>query len=236
MKMNWLRLVLALSLAAALVSCSAAPSVEPAGDGQQSTVDAGEVSTAEGSTQAEIETEEPEENNTLSAYRELLEAAPAIEGEHDELMNAAFGWEENQELFGSHYDCFALYDVNQDETPELFALSTVNFRWSPVSVYTCAEGNAVLLKDPLDEEAHGTFEQRSTANGAYLTYFCEENHIHSAWRGTAPMGEEAEEDHAYVLEGTSLTETDCTVGETENAVYLDTLLLSNTPENLNWQE
>lgn len=167
----------------------------------------------------------------LSAYRSILKAAPAIAGEHAELADASFGYEQNQEKFGNHYDQFALSDIDQDGIPELIALSTVNFRWTPVSVYTYKGGTAVLLKDPANASAHGTFEQMSTANGAYTTYICEANHIHSVWRGTTPIGE-MEENYAYKLEGTALAFAECTAGENEHTVYFSSIAKANTEENL----
>lgn len=205
LKIKSVLLICALSLAAVLSGCGASPSTQP--------------------------TENVQENAKL-AYREILQAAPAIEGEHEELSDASFGYDENVELFGEHYDCFVLSDINQDGVPELIALSKVNFRWAPISVYTYAEGEAVLLKDPLDAEAHGTFEQNSSANGAYITYICEENHIHSVWRGTDAMGKAAEENNAYILEGTTLRATDCAVGETEKTVYFHDVAQANTAENI----
>lgn len=168
----------------------------------------------------------------LLAYQEILRAAPAIEGEHAELKDASFGYDENIEMFGNHYDCFAIADINQDGVPELIALSEVNFRWAPISVYTYADGNAVLLKDPQDMGAHGTFEQCSTANGSYITYICGENHIHSVWRGADPMNGAVEENSAYVLDGTTLTATDCAGGEDENAVYFSDIAKKNIAENV----
>lgn len=167
----------------------------------------------------------------LTAYREILQAAPAIEGEHEQLQDATFGYEQNQALFGNHYDLFALADLNQDGIPELIAMSVVNFRWAPVSVFTYADGNAVLLKDPLDGGTHGTFEQCSTAGGAYYTCICEENHLHSVWRGTTPIGEEAEENHAYVLGENGLAEVECTAPQGENTIYFSDLAMTNTAEN-----
>lgn len=171
-------------------------------------------------------------DKALLAYQEILKAAPAIEGEPDELMDASFGYEQNLEMFGNHYDMFALFDINQDGTSELITLSVINFRWTPVSVYTYADGKAVLLKDPLDAEADETFAQISTANGAYITYFCEEHHIHSVWRGANPMGEAVEENSAYILEGTTLIATDCAVGESENTVYFYDIAKANVAENV----
>lgn len=168
----------------------------------------------------------------LSSYRDILSSAPAIEGEHTELADASFGYDQNLKMFGNHIDRFVIYDIDRDEIPELIAMSTVNFRWTPLSVYTCSNGEPVLLKDPLDAAAHGTFEQNSTANGAYITYICAENHIHNVWRGNTPIGD-MEENHAYILEGTSLTETECAVGENEHTVYFSEIAKVNNSENLN---
>lgn len=258
MKWKPILLVCSLLLAATLVGCSRAPSVRPV-DEPQKTADT-EVShepaqienrtdnssvdepqqTTEAKTSHEAEptesgTDEPEkslEEKALFAYQEILKAAPAIEGEYAELEDASVGYEENQALFGNHYELFALCDINQDDIPELIAQSTVNFRWTPISVYTYADGEAVLLKDPLDTAAHGTFEQNSSANGAYITYICEDSHIHSVWRGDTPIGE-AEENYAYALEGTTLTEAHCTAGEGDNTIYFYDIAMANTAENVN---
>lgn len=167
-------------------------------------------------------------NDALKAYLEILKAAPAIDAWHEELENAAFGYDQNKEMFGDHFEQFAVVDINQDEIPELIALSVVNFRWTPVSVYTYVDGKAVLLKDPLDMGAHGTFEQMSTANGAYITYICRDNHIHSVWSGITPVGE-VEENYAYVLEDGKLSVVDCT---TEDITYFTAIAKENTLENV----
>lgn len=166
-----------------------------------------------------------------NAYRELLKSAPALTGEHAELNDASFGYEQNQAAFGNHVDLFALTDLNADGIPELITQSVVNFRWTPVSVYTYADGKVVLLKDPQEPQAHGTFEQNSAANGAYLTYICSDNHIHSVWRGTTPIGD-AEENHAFVLKGTALTAVDCAVGESGNPVYFSDIARENNKQNV----
>ena len=193
-----------LLLTAALVGCSSSPSAAPADDPQ---------------------------TEALSAYRSILEAAPALEGEHEELADASFGYEQNLKKFGEHYDQFALSDLNQDDVPELIALTVVNFRWTPVSVYTYADGEAVLLKNPLDAQSPVTFEQNSSANGTYAIYLCEENHIHSVWQGTNPIGEAVEENYAYALEGTTLVLKDCPAGENENTVYFSDIAKANFAEN-----
>ena len=168
--------------------------------------------------------------DALTAYREILEAAPALEGEHGELMDASFNYEQNREKFGNHYDLFALSDLNQDGVPELIAQTVVNFRWTPVFVYTYSDGSTILLKTSPEIPGIGTFEQNSSANGAYTLYFCEENHIHSQWRGETPEGEMVEEE-ACALEGTNLVLKACTVGENEKTVYFSDIAKENSAEN-----
>lgn len=171
-----------------------------------------------------------EKEAVLSVYRELLKAAPAVAGEHEELFDASMNYERNVELFGNHYDSYALQDIDKNGIPELITLSTVNFRWTPVSVFTYANGKVGLLKDPLDPAAHGTFEQNSSANGAYFIYFCEENHIHNVWRGTDPFGNPVEENQAYALEGAALTAAACSVGESGSTVYFSDIAKENTAD------
>lgn len=216
MKGKYVLLACAASFALLFSSCGISPSAESTQD-----------------TPAGNEADEPKQDelaNALSVYRELLQAAPAVEGWHEEFSDASFDYDENLKQFGEHYDAFTLFDIDRDGVPELLALTTVNFRWTPLSVFTCADGEAVLLKDPLDAAAHGTFEQRSTANGAYYTYICEENHLHNVWRGTNPMGEEEEENRAYELKGTVLSAVDCTLGENENTVSFSDVAEMNTAE------
>lgn len=172
------------------------------------------------------------ETEAISAYREILKAAPAIELRDEEMADASFGYDVNAETPEDHFEQFALFDIDQDGIPELIARSTVNFRWTPVSVYTFADGGAVLLKDPMDPNAHGTFEQMSTANGAYITYICAENHIHSVWRGTTPMGEQAEENSAYRLEGAVLQPVECSAGENGQTIFFDDIAEPNTEKNV----
>ena len=168
------------------------------------------------------------DNDALSAYEEILKAAPAIDGDEEALMDASFGYEENLKTFGEHYDCFAVTDINGDSVPELIASSEVNFRWAPISVFTFSDGKAVLLKDPSDLSAHGTFEQNASANGAFLTYICEDGHIHSVWQGTDPAGEAVEENHAFALDAAALTEVQCSK---ESAVSFSDIAVANTPGN-----
>lgn len=170
------------------------------------------------------------EVQALECYQEILQAAPALEGEHPQLEDASFDDVQNREQFGSHYDQFAVFDINKDGIPELIASSVINFRWVPISVFTWADGKAVLLTDPAGEAANGTFEQCSTANGAYITYLCEENHIHSVWRGMTPVGE-AEEDLAYSLDGSHLTAAVCTAPEGGQRVFFSDIAQANTAQN-----
>lgn len=176
--------------------------------------------------------EEQQTTDELLAYQEILRAAPAIDGEDSRLEDASFDYDQNMELFGNHYDLFAIYDINQDEVSELIALSTVNFRWSIVSVYTLVDGDVVLLKSQSDVNTFGSFEQNSTANGAYITYICEKNHIHSVWRGTNPVGEAVEENYAYALEEAALNIVDCAIGESDNAINFYDIAKPNTAENV----
>lgn len=163
----------------------------------------------------------------LLCYQEMLAAAPAIEGQPEQLNDASFGDEQNREMFGKHYDEFALVDLNGDGIPELIASTVINFRWVPVSVFTYVDGQAVLLTDPLEGSVNGTFEQNSSANGSYVTFLCGQNHIHILWSGDTPMGQ-MEENHAYVLEGTTLTAVDC---EATEGTSLSDIAKPNTPEN-----
>ena len=58
----------------------------------------------------------------LLAYQEILKEAPAIEGEHAKLDDASFDYDQNIELFGKHYDQFAIYDINKDDIQEELGL------------------------------------------------------------------------------------------------------------------
>lgn len=176
--------------------------------------------------------EESSIDPVLEAYKEILKAAPGFVDENDDLYDLTLDFEENIAKFGNHLDWFAITDINEDGVKELIASTTVNFRWSQVFVYTYADGNAVLLKDPLNIETEGTFMQSSVANGGYITYICEDKHIHSVWSGTDPMNNPIEKNYAYVLEGTTLTLTDCNVGESENATYFPDIAEFNSLENL----
>lgn len=178
------------------------------------------------------ETQDESSNEALKAYYEILSSMPAIEGEHDEIDNAAFGYEENHAMFGDHLDAFLVYDINKDGVPELIASSTVNFRWEPIYVYAYVDGQAVLLKDPVQPDSHGTFEQNASANGGYLTYFCDNNHIHSFWGGNV-MDEQMVEDNAYELNGTELILTTCDI-DREGVFFNYDTMKPNTEEYISY--
>lgn len=165
----------------------------------------------------------------IAAYREVLKAAPALEGEHPELEDLTFGYEENIAKFGMHYDLFAVIDVNKDGIPELIAMTFVNKKWTPVSVFTFRDGKAVLLKDPADPESHATFEQMSTASGDYALYLCKADHIHSVWGGDTPIGYQ-EENHACALVGNGFETAECSLGAGQGAYFPD-IAVANTEAN-----
>lgn len=219
--------VFCMLAAAAFSGCKAA-SAKPQETVQSKPEDRIQTVTEETSQAA---TEESKAAKAEAAYRALLKAAPAIDTAQAQLQDASFDYEQNRKQFGNHYDLFALTDIDGDGIPELLAQTVVNFRWTPVSVFTYAGGEAVLLKDPRDAMAHGTFEQCSTAGGGYTTYLCGENHIHSVWKGMTPVGE-MEENYAYALSGTELTETDCPAEVNEKTVYFPDIAKPNTEANL----
>lgn len=167
----------------------------------------------------------------LDAYRTILATNPAIEGDPEILYDASFSYEDNYAMFGNHYDHFAIMDINQDEMPELIALTVVNFRWTPISIFTYKDGDTVLLKSPQEEWVEGTFDQCSTANGAYTLYICPSHHIHNVWSGADPMGELLEDNYAYEMNGTTLTLVDCCEG---SEVFFYDISHANVPENLNF--
>lgn len=204
MKLKMIPFVCILVLAALLAGC-AAPASTPA------------PTTAPAPTA---------EEQALAAYREILEAAPAIAGDPDELQDASFDEAQNLERFGKHYDFFAVTDLDQDGTPELIALTAINFRWSNVSVFTYADGKAQLLKDPQIPADGFSFAQQSTAGGAYTTCTCAEHHLHSIWQGSTPVGD-MEEDTAYSLSGAGLTVVNCSAADSRTPLPF----LANTPEN-----
>lgn len=171
-----------------------------------------------------------EADSALELYHGILELAPAINGEHDELNDASFGYEQNLDKFGEHFESFMLHDVDRDGVPELIAQSVINFRWAPVSVYTYKNGELSLVKDPFNSNAQWTFEQNSSANGAYNAYICEYGHIHNVWSGTTPAGN-VEENNAYMLEGTELVPTKCALVDDENRIYYHDSAKTNSKEN-----
>ncbi len=202
MKTKWIFLACGVILVSLLGGCGGSPASDPGKDVK---------------------------SEALSVYKDILKASPAIEGEHAELEDASFDYEQNAEKFGKHYDCFAIADINGDGVPELIASTVVNFRWVPISVFTYADGKAVLLQDPVEPTPHGTFEQMSTANGAYTLYVCEGKGLHSVWRGATPDGETAQENQSYVLNGTTLVMSDHTLGE--DAVAFSDIAKANTAAN-----
>ena len=228
MKLKAFLLIGVLALSAVLSSCGKGTSAVPAANTPE-TVENAVIPPAEAAPEDASANPNVKEK-ALAAYLEILDSAPAIEGEHAELYDASFSYEQNESLFGRHYDLFAVYDINRDDIPELIAMTTVNCRWTPISVYTFADGEAVLLKDPMHPEAHGTFEQMSTAAGAYSTYICKEDHIHSVWRGNTPIGE-VEENSAFILTSTTLMAVEHTPGEGEDAVSFYDIAKANTAEN-----
>lgn len=193
-----------LSLSMLLAGCGKAPAVEA----------------------TEAPTEAPQAS-PLAAYQALLEAAPALQGHPEELDDAAFGAEENHAKFGDHIEQFALYDLNNDGTPELIVSSVVNFRWVPISVYTLVDGKAVLIADPLGESTQATFQHNASANGAFTLSICEDHHLHSIWQGSTPAGE-MQEEAAYALTGTTLTAVNCA----NTGTLFEALAVANTAENI----
>lgn len=171
-------------------------------------------------------------SDVISAYQEILNAAPAIDLESEELYDASMGYDENQEAFGDHYDSFVLADLNQDGVPELITKTVVNFRSTVVSVYTYVDGEAVLVANPMVEDASWTLDQNSSANGSYTMYVCENFHLHNVWRGTDPMGEAVEENTAYSLDGKALSVCNCVVYESEQTNYIENDLVLNVAENV----
>ncbi|MCQ2542319.1 MAG: hypothetical protein MJ112_08490, partial [Lachnospiraceae bacterium] len=159
MRIKYALLICGLSLVTVLGGCGSSAADDKNGsENEPSEVivldDDDEVLVSDDETQDESSDETT--NEALKAYYEILSSMPAIEGEHDEIDNAAFGYEENHAMFGDHLDAFLVYDINKDGVPELIASSTVNFRWEPIYVYTYVDGQAVLLKDPVQPDSHGT--------------------------------------------------------------------------------
>ncbi len=206
MKQRNLLVICVLSLAIMLVACG-----KP-GNNQGGLITPTSVPTAK-----PTETEKSEKEKALAAYDELLKDAPAISGDLDELFDISMDYEQNLVKFGEHYDNYAYYDINQDGIPELIATTTINHKWAIVYVFTYANGKVVLLDDPTDTGAQGTFDQNATVNGAYSLYFCDGKHIHNVWKGETPIGE-VEENHACALEGTKLKEAECTITGSDKIV------------------
>lgn len=230
MKIKSIILLGILSLAAVTTGCGATRTIETIKD--EPATAAGEKSSVAVPTEVS-ESKEDSATAALQAYQKILKAAPGIkEAEHDELMDAAYSYEESKKKFGEHFELFLIEDINKDGVPELLASSEVNFRWATLSVYTYANDEAVLLKDPTGEWEYSTFEQRSTADGQYMTYICEENHIHSVARVNAPTGKVEEEESVYALEGTTLKAVECGTKKSQETVYFYDKAKLNSPENV----
>lgn len=223
--MKYKKLICILLTAVLLGGCIKEKPKKPAEENPDITITATPTNTV---TPADDSEKDPLKE-ALAAYRDILKAAPAIEGDCPDLSDASFDYEENLSMFGNHFDRFLIYDINQDGIPELIAESVVNFRWKPISVFTYADGKAVLLKDPLSPESHGTFEQRSTASGSYEIYLCGKHHIHSVWKGETVMGI-MEENASYAIEGTEVIPAEC--DESEYDVVFSDVALKNTGENV----
>lgn len=232
MKTKMLLAAIVLLFASALCACKKEANTTPPATVPQQTAAAQET-TAPQQTEATQQTTIPQADpaaEAISAYREILQSAPAIDGQSEKLLDPSFGYDQNIEEFGNHYDLFALADIDQNGIPELIALTQINFRWTQVTVFTFADGEAVMLKDPVNETPYATFDQCSTAGGAYVTYLCPQNHIHSVWKGTNPIGEAVEENYAYALSGKTLTFISCDVNESGDVVYFSEIANINIPE------
>lgn len=228
MKVKFISLALVLALAGIFSGCGKS---QPAVTEPPKQAEVTETTEQTQATEATEQTQATEAmtpaQEALQCYQEILTSAPAIEGQPEQLQDASFDDVQNREMFGKHYDEFAIVDLNGDGIPELIASTVINFRWVPVSVFTYDGGQAVLLTNPLEGSVNGTFEQNSSANGAYVTYLCGQNHIHSLWSGDTPVGQ-MEENHAYTLEGTTLTTVDC---EATEGTSLSDIAKPNTAEN-----
>lgn len=164
----------------------------------------------------------------MAMYKELLETYPTILPDNIETLDdRTLGYDENLSQFGMHYDFFSIADLDLDGVPELIASTVINNRWTPVSVFTydagvSGQGEIVLLKDPMEPSSYATFEQMSTAGGAYTLYICPDNHIHNVWGGDTPIGYQ-EENNAYILSGTELVLTACSLGANEDTGSRETI-------------
>lgn len=168
----------------------------------------------------------------ITAYQALLKESPALEGEHIELEDASFGYDENMAKFGKHYDYFAVIDLNQDDVPELITMTVINKRWTPISVFTYRDNAIVLLSDPTDPEAHATFEQMATAGGEYTLYICKDGHLHNMWSGDTPVGY-MEETNACGLTASGLIPVNCAHNADDAATRFADVAKENTEANRN---
>ncbi len=241
MKSRMITMACIISIAALLGGCgSASKESAKTSDGSKIsniTIDTTVAAPTETAEPVYNTPEEPETSGedtvsaALNAYKGILATNPAMEGDPEVLYDAAFSYDDNYAMFGEHIDCFAIMDINCDEMPELIAMTKINFRWTIASIFTYVDGDTVRLKDPYNEWVEGTFDQCSTANGAYDLYICPEHHIHNVWSGANPMGELEEENQAYELNGMTLIPVGCTAGP---AVSFGDIAEANRPENLNF--
>lgn len=248
MRLKSFLLVCGLSLAVVLGGCGKADEKEPAKDSQTTVNTDSEIKNdVKPDTNSAAQTETSSDNNqdtqpenaasdveaeALQAYQDILRSAPVMKGDLSDLYDLSFGYDDNIEKFGEHYDSFALADLNKDGIPELITVSTINVRWNVANVFTYADGKATLIANTVNNDFVATFNQNSGANGAYLLFICDENHIHNYWSGTDPIGEPVDENYAYTLAGTSLEMVDCSISGGDTVTYYNDIGLVNSEENV----
>lgn len=126
----------------------------------------------------------------MKAYSKYL-AAHVADPSYEKYYDDASYSPENMDYVSS----FFLYDINKDKVPELFAFTTVNFRWFNVRIFTYNNGNVKLYK--IKGVGDAEFTDRATANGSYSFYICSKKHIHNMWGGSTPMGYDASYETVY---------------------------------------
>ncbi len=237
MKLRKMLVVCGLTIATVLSGCSLTPASKEEADKTTNVVESGTQDTAnevvpEGTVDVvdtnAADTENVEDGgeglsessdfNALLAYRDVLEAAPALTGDRPEVEDLTLTPEESKALFGEHVDYYTLTDLDRNGIPELITLSVVNVAWVTTSIYTYVDGNVALVE---------AYEQTSTAEGTYTSFICNDGHFHSYWRGNTPEGD-MEENIAYVLEGSSMVQVDCAMGLDDTGAEF----IANYPENL----
>jgi len=149
-----------------------------------------------------------EENIVLQAYYELLSMKPAAEISDDDYYDASYGVDDNIAKYGEHIEYASVRDINKDGVPELLCMTLYNFRWEYITIYSYIDEQVILV---------GELDECHTAAGWHNAYFCEDGHIHNAWVGTDPMGNDASYEEVYLFDGRGLALTDCFKGETGNA-------------------